>query len=85
MIDAEIKQEIEKYKLRQKRSAGGNLAVAAAPGGSQLPLGVFGDDVIEIVDGAPQDRYGSSDGEGNDDANEGREDGGENRSKDNDQ
>ena len=44
--------------------------------------------MIEIVDGAPQDRYGSSDGEGNDDGNDGARDDAaiaDNRSKDNDQ
>ena len=68
VIDAEIKQEIDKYKLKQKRQGGGLAAGASsAAAAQQHALGVFGaqDDLIEIVDGNA-DPYASSDGEPND-------------------
>ena len=55
LIDAEIKQEIDKYKLlkqQSKRGGGAPAAGTAAATAQQHAIGVYGgDDMIEIVDG----------------------------------
>ena len=66
-IDAEIKQEIDKYRMKQKNRS--NAPAAGSAAAQQHALGVYGDDVIEIVDGNAQP-YASSDGEGNDDGDD---------------
>ena len=65
----------------KQKSRGGGAQVSGSAAAQQHALGVYGDDVIEIVDGNSQP-YASSDGEGIDDGDDlGNGDG----RKDNDQ
>jgi len=64
MIDAEIKQEIEKYSSKHQKRVSGQASGPAPP---LHAVGIYSEDVIEVVDGNAHGLYASSDGEGNED------------------